>query len=111
VLFIPPEMDKDRVREQLLQVQAHDPRVRLEHRFAEGDPAAEILRATEECRCDVIVMGTHGRTGLSRLLMGSVAERVLRKAPCPVVTVKPPWPQMRPSGEQAPETASGIADE
>jgi nucleotide-binding universal stress UspA family protein len=42
----------------------------------------------KETGCDLIVMGTHGRTGLGRLLMGSVAETVLRKAPCPVLTVK-----------------------
>src|SRR5262249_44246529 len=46
----------------------------------------------EEIRADLIVMGTHGRTGLSRLLMGSVAEQVVRKAPCPVLTVRPPHP-------------------
>lgn len=55
----------------------------------EGDPVDMILRAAKETNSDVIVMGTHGRTALARLLMGSVAEAVLRKAPCPVLTVKP----------------------
>jgi hypothetical protein len=50
--------------------------------------AGTILRAAEETNCDVIVMGTHGRTALARMLMGSVAEEVLRKAPCPVLTAK-----------------------
>ena len=55
----------------------------------EGDPVDMILRAAEETHSDVIVMGTHGRTALARLLLGSVAESVLRKAPCPVLTAKP----------------------
>ena len=49
-----------------------------------GDAAAEILRMAQEVGCDLIVMGTHGRTGLDRLLLGSVAESVLAKADCPV---------------------------
>jgi quercetin dioxygenase-like cupin family protein len=57
---------------------------------AEGDPAEEILHLTEALRCDLIVMGTHGRTGLGRFLTGSVAEEVLRKAVCPVLVVKIP---------------------
>jgi len=58
----------------------------------EGDVATEILRLAQETGSDLIVMGTHGRTGLARLLMGSVAEQVVRKAPCPVLTVKTPFP-------------------
>ena len=56
----------------------------------EGDPAEEILRLTEAQRCDLVVMGTHGKTGLGRLLTGSVAEEVLRKAVCPVLVVRTP---------------------
>jgi nucleotide-binding universal stress UspA family protein/quercetin dioxygenase-like cupin family protein len=67
-----------------------DPHIRLEHRLAEGDAAEEILRLAASLQCDVIVMGTHGRTGLGRLLTGSVAEEVLRKAVCPVLVVKTP---------------------
>jgi nucleotide-binding universal stress UspA family protein len=48
----------------------------------------EILRVAGETASDVIVLGTHGRTGLGRLLLGSVAEQVVRAAPCPVLTVK-----------------------
>jgi quercetin dioxygenase-like cupin family protein len=57
---------------------------------AEGDAAEEILRLSEAISCDLIVMGSHGRTGLARLLTGSVAEHVLRKATCPVQIVKSP---------------------
>jgi quercetin dioxygenase-like cupin family protein len=64
----------------------------------EGDPAEEVLRLTEALRCDLIVMGTHGRTGLGRLLTGSVAEEVLRKALCPVLVVKSP-PRATPDEE------------
>jgi nucleotide-binding universal stress UspA family protein len=54
----------------------------------QGQVAAEVLRAAGEAGCDLIVTGTHGRTGLGRVLMGSVAEAVLRRAGCPVITVK-----------------------
>ncbi len=61
-------------------------------RIEEGDPVSVILRVAEERCADLIVMGTHGRTGIRRLLMGSVAEQVVRRAACPVVTVKNPVP-------------------
>lgn len=60
------------------------------HRLEEGEAAEEILRVARETNCDLIVVGTHGRTGLGRLLMGSVAEKVLRNASCPVLTLKKP---------------------
>jgi nucleotide-binding universal stress UspA family protein len=53
----------------------------------EGHPVAMILKAAQEWPADLIVMGTHGRSGFERLLLGSVTERVLRRAPCPVLTV------------------------
>jgi nucleotide-binding universal stress UspA family protein len=65
----------------------------VEHRAAEGDPIEEILRMAKSLQCDMIVMGTHGRTGLRRLLTGSVAEEVLRRASCPVLAVRPPFPE------------------
>jgi nucleotide-binding universal stress UspA family protein len=58
--------------------------------LSEGDPATEILKTARQRPCDLIVMGTHGRTGLRHLLMGNVAERVVRKAPCPVLTARSP---------------------
>ena len=54
-----------------------------------GYPAEEILAAAEEEHADMIVMGTHGRTGFDRMLFGSVAEKVVMAAACPVLTVKP----------------------
>lgn len=55
-----------------------------------GRAAREIVAVATSRGTDLIVMGTHGRTGLGRLLMGSIAEEVVRKAPCPVLTVKEP---------------------
>ncbi len=71
--------------------------------LAEGDPATEILKVARQRHCDLIVMGTHGRTGLRHLLMGSVAERVIRKANCPVLTAKSPLGQMPPPSALFPE--------
>jgi universal stress protein A len=57
--------------------------------FKEGVPFREISKAAKEMEADLIVLGTHGRTGLDRLMMGSVAERVVRGAPCPILLVRP----------------------
>jgi nucleotide-binding universal stress UspA family protein len=66
------------------------PGVNVDHVVLTGDPAQDILRiANQEC-CDLIIMGTHGRKGVGRLLMGSVAEQVIRRARCPVVTIRNP---------------------
>ncbi|MEX0727324.1 MAG: universal stress protein [Planctomycetaceae bacterium] len=54
-----------------------------------GTPFVEIVRYAKEANIDLIVIGTHGRTGLAHALMGSTAEKVVRKAPCPVLTVRP----------------------
>ncbi len=64
--------------------------VRIERVLREGPSTAEILNAAKEFGADLIVMGTHGRTGFRRLVLGSVAEEVLRKATCPVLTLKAP---------------------
>lgn len=66
------------------------PSVRFEARVEIGTPAAAIVRTARENHCDLIVMGTRGRRGIRRWLLGSVAEKVLRRAPCPVLTVKSP---------------------
>ena len=64
--------------------------VSFQHRLITGDPAQAIARLAESEDVDLIVMGTHGRTGLTRMLMGSVAEAVVRRASCPVLTYKQP---------------------
>jgi nucleotide-binding universal stress UspA family protein len=79
----------EEAKEKLRQLEGQAHRVRVESQVMEGDPVDMIVRAADETGSDVIVMGTHGRTAVARLLMGSVAEAVLRKAPCPVLTAKP----------------------
>lgn len=54
-----------------------------------GTPFVEIVRYAKATDTDLIVIGTHGRTGLAHVLLGSVAEKIVRKAPCPVLTVRP----------------------
>jgi nucleotide-binding universal stress UspA family protein len=56
----------------------------------EGPPFYEIIQLAKEANIDLIVMGTHGHTGLAHVLLGSVTEKVVRKAPCPVLTVRHP---------------------
>lgn len=53
-----------------------------------GVPASKVVEYAEEHQCDLIVIGTHGRTGLPHVLLGSVAERIIQHAPCPVTTVR-----------------------
>jgi len=65
----------------------HLPKVR--YLVSSGDPFEKILDAAEASRIDLIVLATHGRTGIKRLIIGNVAEKVVRHAPCPVLTVKP----------------------
>jgi nucleotide-binding universal stress UspA family protein len=68
--------------------------LRASRRVKVGAPAATIVAEAQDARADLIVIGTHGRTGLSHLLLGSVAEAVIRKAPCPILAV-----QARPRAE------------
>lgn len=82
--------DRDYWRKQLEQIRPVDPRIPVHHVFLEGDPAKEIVRYAHDAWIDLIVMGTHGRTGLERMLMGSVAEKVMREAPCSTLVVKLP---------------------
>jgi nucleotide-binding universal stress UspA family protein len=63
---------------------------RVSLRRVEGDPFRKILEVAAEDGCDLIVMGTHGRAGRLHGLLGSVAEAVVRNAPCPVLTVREP---------------------
>jgi nucleotide-binding universal stress UspA family protein len=83
-------MYRDWMRDRLDQVAERYPDIRLEERLTEGNVVQEILRAAEETGCDLIVMGAHGWSGLRHVLMGSIAEGVARRAPCPVVTVRMP---------------------
>ncbi len=90
VLVFQPEINWESFRQRLGERYAADPTIPVEHLVVEGHPADEICRLAGDYHADVIVIGTHGRTGIPRLIMGSIAEQVLRRAPCPVVTIKHP---------------------
>ena len=86
----PVEHQKEEERERLNTITPTAPGVEYQHRYLTGNPVKEILSFAERENVDLIVLGSHGRTGLSRILMGSIAEGVVRHAKCPVVTVKQP---------------------
>ena len=83
-----PEPVTEDLQKMLEQIKPPDEGVPYEHHLITGDPAHAITNFAREHDIDLIVMGTHGRTGLLRMLMGSVAEAVVRRAPCPVLTFK-----------------------
>jgi len=95
VPFPPPhsriEEHKQQVAESLIELIDVDWRARhaIVRATREGHPFVEIIRYAKGHAIDLIVMGTHGRTGIPHLLMGSVAENVVRKSSCPVLTVRP----------------------
>ena len=90
---IPPEpMDRRALEKMLAEIKPADGSQAVTRKLLVGDEAGEIIRFATENRADLIVMGTHGRTGLGRLILGSVAESVMREAQCPVMTVKSPMP-------------------
>src|SRR5689334_9142037 len=80
--------DRKELEKMLSEVVPTDPAVGYEHRLVIGSPATAIVYLAEKEGVEMIVMPTHGRTGLLRVLMGSVAEEVVRKAKCPVLTLK-----------------------
>ena len=85
-----PEPATEDLKQLLANVVPTDKNVPHEHHMITGDPAGAIVRFAEDEKVDMIVVGTHGRTGLSRLLMGSVAEAIVRKSKCPVLTYRQP---------------------
>jgi universal stress protein A len=95
-MYVPPEdwlvEERDAARRELerlpgVQAQAN---VSVLREVRSGSPLVEIVQYAREANIDLIVMGTHGRSGLAHLLLGSVAENVVRQAPCPVLTVRDP---------------------
>jgi universal stress protein A len=85
-----PEPRTADLAKMLEAVKPADEHVAYEHRLITGEPAEAVVRLAEAENVDLIVLGTHGRTGFSRLLMGSVAEAIVRTAKCPVLTLKQP---------------------
>jgi nucleotide-binding universal stress UspA family protein len=83
-----PEPDSERILKMLEDVKPSDPSVPYAHRLTMGDPAGEVVRIATDENAEMIILGTHGRTGMTRLLMGSVAEAIVRRAPCPVLVYR-----------------------
>jgi universal stress protein A len=83
-----PELNSEAVISMLHEVAPSGNDVACEHQLVMGEAATEIVRVARKENVDMIVMGTHGRSGLSRLILGSVAESVMRHAPCPVLTYR-----------------------
>jgi len=96
---VEPEGYWEELRKKLYRL-APGPKIVTEHRFEEGHAATVILEVAKEDQADLIVMGTHGRRGLQRLLMGSIAEEVMRRAACPVLTVRAPFHETAPVREE-----------
>ncbi len=84
------EMRKGAEQEMQKFVSEHLGGIETEQAVVVGTPYEEIFKSIEENRIDIVVMGTHGRTGIDRVLFGSTASRVVRRAPCPVLTVRMP---------------------
>jgi nucleotide-binding universal stress UspA family protein len=84
----PMEPDIDLLRKTLERVTPNDSTVVCVHHLVMGDPAKEIVRIADDEEVEMIVMSTRGRTGLAHVLMGSVAEKVVRRASCPVLVFK-----------------------
>ena len=82
------DVDEGPIQERLNEMAAEHKDLDIETRLTNGDVASAIIDLAIEIKADLIVMGTHGRTGVARLLMGSVAESVMRNARCPVLSYK-----------------------
>lgn len=98
-----------RALDQLVETLQHAGVTLVRHRLESGEPGSVIVRIATENQFDLIVMGTHGRKGFERLLMGSVAERVVRQAVCPVLTVRGDEGDALPQEERIGQTAGAGA--
>lgn len=88
---VPPVMheveNEEEIERQLSQIQSSIPDVKIEYKAVNGHATETIVDAAQSMHADLIVMGTFGRTGFRRFFLGSVADHVLRRAPCPVLVV------------------------
>ncbi len=98
---------EEEVKQKLATVFSPAERVELEivEKVTRGLPFDEIIQEAKKEQVDLIVMTTHGRTGAFHLLLGSVAEQVVREAPCPVLTIRKP-PTEKERGDQEKETVT-----
>ncbi len=96
----PLEPTHDELKQALANIKPSDPSIQCHRRLGFGEPAQEIANIVEEENVEMIVMSSEGRTGLSRVLIGSVAEKVVRLAHCPVLVVKPKRSKSHPPSNQ-----------
>jgi nucleotide-binding universal stress UspA family protein len=116
--YMPPEWQDNQqkflqvAREELDKLRAREigTRARSQAQVREGLPWPEITAAAGELQADLIILATHGRTGLQHVLLGSVAERVVRHAHCPVLVVREPGRDFVPPGTKpnSPPTDTGV---
>jgi universal stress protein A len=91
--MIHDDLSEMQVRMQLQDVVPTDSKLKVDRYLLDGEPSEALIEFLEENPADLVVMGSHGRTGLTRLVMGSVASDLVRRAPCPVLIVKQPVPE------------------
>jgi nucleotide-binding universal stress UspA family protein len=108
--------DEEEATRRLNAIQTPYPEVLVQHRMVNGAAVGVILEQAEQAGADLIVMGTYGRRGISRLMLGSVADHVLRRAKCPVLTARPaaegkPARPRKAAARRGAETAPVGADE
>jgi nucleotide-binding universal stress UspA family protein len=93
--FFVPHMPVAKFEEEMVQAAEQkmdkflEDQQNVEAKVLVGDVAEEIIRHAEESKMDMIIMGTHGYKGLEKVMFGSVAEKVVRSSPCPVLTINP----------------------
>jgi nucleotide-binding universal stress UspA family protein len=104
LVTIPGEAEAVNLWDRFQRLVPHDPKVRVKHEVivAERPSANHILEILDKQGCDLIVMGTHGRSWMRLLLFGSVTEEVVRWARCPVMVVKAPAQKAAPAAGPAP---------
>lgn len=79
---------RDKLREMLAKRRPSDPNIKVYHRLLDGEPVEAILHFADAEHIDLIVTSTHGRTGLTQMIMGSVASKIMARAHCPVMLLK-----------------------
>ncbi len=97
IKFLEEFMEEETKKLKALAEEIQSQNVEVHMMFQQGTPHRQIVEAAREVQADLIVIGTHGRTGLSHAMIGSVAERVARISPCPVLIVRPKALQEKPN--------------
>lgn len=110
-LVMPPDFYRESLETDLREYDRRRPTLDIEHLLVSSVRVADtILQVARDTGCETIVMGSHGRTGLTRLLMGSTAEKVQRGAGCPVAIVRHPFGGKAPPNDDATVQPLGLAN-